>query len=302
VGPLCKSAKYPNILCVVKLIPNEAYLIEYGCFEKESREKIYNTERSLFLLMLSVIIPAHNEERNIKRTIIKFNNALRKNKIKHEILVINDNSTDCTEKVVKSLKKDIKELRYINNEPPSGFGRAINKGLKNFRGSYVAIVMADLSDEPNDLIKFYREIRKGYDCVFGSRFVKGGKIEGYPLHKLILNRMINNLIRLLFLIKYNDITNAFKIYRKETIKGLEPIISKQFNLTVELPLKAVVRGYSYKVVPNSWTNRKEGISKLKIREMGSRYLFIIIYCLIEKWLSSGDYSKKVDISSNRKLS
>lgn len=242
--------------------------------------------------MLSLIIPAHNEEGCIKKAVKIFNEKLLEENINHEILVINDNSKDNTEKILKKLQKEVKELRYINNEPPNGFGLAIIKGLENFKGDYVTIVMADLSDNPIDVVKYYREIEKGYDCVFGSRFIKGGKVIDYPTHKLILNRITNNIIKILFWIKYNDVTNAFKMYSKETIDGLKPFISQHFNLTVELPLKAIVRGYSYSVVPNMWKNRVKGISKLKIKEMGSRYFFIILYCLLEKWLSRGDYKKQ----------
>ena len=250
--------------------------------------------------MLSVIIPAHNEEDNIERTIRDFNMILSHEEIKHEILVINDNSKDKTEAILKKLKKEIKELRYINNSPPNGFGFAVLKGLNNFIGDYVAIVMADLSDDPNDLVKYYLKALEGYDCVFGSRFIRGGKVYGYPAHKLILNRVINNFIRLLFGIKYNDVTNAFKLYSKNTINGLRPFISHHFNLTVELPLKAIVRGYSYAVVPNKWFGRKKGISKLKIKEMGSRYLFIILYCFIEKTFSRKDYNKVSNLTELHK--
>src|SRR5690606_24317358 len=86
--------------------------------------------------------------------------------------------------------------------------------------------------------------------------------------------------------------NAFKMYRADVIHGLKPFLSHHFNLTVELPLKAIVRGYTYAILPNSWHNRKAGESKLRIKEMGGRYLFIVIYCLIERWLSAGDYRKK----------
>ena len=127
------------------------------------------------------------------------------------------------------------------------------------------------------------------DCVFGSRFIRGGRTVDYPSVTLIVNRIANHLIRVLFGLRYNDITNAFKLYRRPVIEGLKPFLSPHFNLTVELPLKAIVRGYSYAVVPNEWINRKSGVSKLRIQEMGSRYLFIVLYCLIEKWLSRGDY-------------
>ncbi len=244
-------------------------------------------------MKLSLVIPAHNEEVTIRQTVEAFHKELAKEKIAHEILVVNDNSHDNTEKILEELGSKIPELRYINNQPPNGFGFAVRAGLDNFKGDCVAIVMADLSDRPVDLVVYFRQMETGqYDCVFGSRFIRGGKTINYPKTKLILNRFTNTLIRILFGIRYNDVTNAFKMYRRETIEGLKPLLSHHFNLTVELPLKAIVRGYSYTVVPNHWTNRKAGESNLKIKEMGSRYFFIILYCLVEKWLSRGDYRKR----------
>ena len=244
------------------------------------------------LPLLSLIIPARNEERCIENTIYSFHNVLKQSAIRHEIIVINDNSTDTTEKILRRISRKISQLRYINNNPPNGYGFAVRKGLNEYRGDYVAIVMADLSDNPTDLVKMYRKAITGYDCVFGSRFSRGAKVKDYPPHKHFFNRLANYIIMLLFIIKYNDVTNAFKLYSRKTIDGLKPFLSSHFNLTVELPLKAIVRGYSYTVVPTDWTNRKTGISKLKIKEMGSRYFFIILYCYIEKLFSMGDYKKK----------
>jgi dolichol-phosphate mannosyltransferase len=183
-------------------------------------------------------------------------------------------------------------LRWIDNPPPNGFGLAVRHGLENAAGDAVAVVMADGSDAPRDVVKYYRKMQEGYDCVFGSRFMPGSEIVDYPLFKRVLNRGVNFGIRMLFGLRYNDVTNAFKMYRIEVLQGLKPYLSHHFNLTVELPLKAIVRGYTYAVVPNGWYNRKAGVSKLKIKEMGSRYLFIIIYCFIEKWLAPKDYQKK----------
>jgi dolichol-phosphate mannosyltransferase len=243
-------------------------------------------------MKLSVVIPGHNEEGSIEETIRAFHNKLHAEKIDHEILVVNDNSRDATEDILKKLSKKIREVRYVNNTPPNGFGFAVRKGLESYSGDCVAIVMADMSDRPVDLVKYFRAMEKyNYDAVFGSRFIKGGKIIDYPKSKLFLNRFTNFIIRFLFGFRYNDTTNAFKLYKRETIDGVHPFLSHHFNLTVELPLKAIVRGYSYTVIPNWWTNRKDGESKLKIKEMGSRYFYIILYCLIEKWLSRGDYQK-----------
>lgn len=245
-------------------------------------------------MKLSVVIPAYNESESISETLNSIYQALLNENIPHQILVVNDNSKDNTLDVLQQLQSQIPSLDFISNKGPNGFGYAIRKGLENYSGDCVAIVMADLSDAPGDLVLFYRKMLEGYDCVFGTRWSKGGKVYDYPIHKLYLNRLFNNIVRLLFGIKYNDVTNAFKLYRKETIEGLKPFLSPHFNLTVELPLKAIIRGYTYAVIPNSWTNRKHGVSKLKIREMGSRYFFILLYCLIEKFFARGDFKKKWD--------
>lgn len=243
--------------------------------------------------LLSVIIPAFNEADNLVITLEKLITVLNTENVPHEILVVNDNSTDNTVAVLEQLKKQYPTLHYINNTPPNGFGLAVRCGLQAFKGEYVAIVMADGSDSPQDLVAFYKKILEGYDCVFGSRFIPGGKVVDYPVHKKILNRLANNFIRILFQFRYNDITNAFKCYRREVILGLNPLLAHHFNLTVELPLKAIIRGFNYTVLPNDWYNRKQGVSKLKIREMGSRYLFIVLYCLIERLFSRGDYKVSV---------
>jgi dolichol-phosphate mannosyltransferase len=161
--------------------------------------------------------------------------------------------------------------------------------LAQTTGDAIAVMMADGSDSAEDLVRYYRKLQEGYDCAFGSRFIRGSKIVDYPVHKLAINRLANWFVRILFRLRYNDITNAFKCYRRAAIDGMQPLISAHFNLTVEMPLKAIVRGYSYAVVPISWTNRKSGISKLKIKEMGSRYLFIVLHVWLEQHLSRGDY-------------
>jgi dolichol-phosphate mannosyltransferase len=239
--------------------------------------------------MLSVVIPAHNEEGQIADTVRDLAAALQAAEIHYEILVVNDNSSDGTERILATLSAADPHLRYLNNAPPNGFGFAVRRGLAEFRGQAVAIVMADGSDDPADLVRFYRKFEDGYDCVFGSRFMRGARIIDYPKPKLILNRLGNLLIRSLFWFRYNDFTNAFKLYRRSAIAGIQPLLSHHFNLTVELPLKCLIRGYRYTVLPNSWKNRKQGVSKLRIKEMGSRYLFIIFYCWLEWTLSRGDY-------------
>lgn len=247
-------------------------------------------------MKISVVIPAHNEEGSLWGTVEAIVHTLNGEKIRHEILIVNDNSRDRTEQICQALSQQFNSVRFVNNRPPNGFGFAIRRGLAEFSGDAIAIMMADASDDPRDLVTGYYKLIEGYDCVFGSRFMKGGKVIDYPVHKLMINRLANWFVKVIFGLRYNDVTNAFKIYRRDVIQGVQPILSHHFNLTVELPLKAIIRGFSHTVIPMRWYNRKTGISKLKIKEMGSRYLFIVLYVWLEKHLSRGDYHRSKLIS------
>ena len=242
-------------------------------------------------MVLSVVIPAQDEERSIADTVAALAQRLAAEAIAFEIVVVDDHSADATAAAVAAAARTYPAVRCVPNQRPKGFGNAIHTGLDAFRGDAVCIVMADASDDPADVVAYWRAIERGYDCAFGTRFTRPARVVEYPLPKLVLNRFANAFVGLLFGIGYNDVTNAFKCYRREVIDGVRPILSHHFNITVELPLKAIVRGYSWTVVPTNWYNRKHGVSKLKIKEMGSRYLFIVLYALIEKWLSRGDYRR-----------
>jgi dolichol-phosphate mannosyltransferase len=239
--------------------------------------------------MLSVVIPARNEEGAIAETVGAIASALLREEIEHEIIVVDDASTDRTPDRVAALAEADSRVRYLRSPYRNGFGFAVRAGLEVFNGDAVAIMMADSSDDPEDLVAYHRLLVSGYDCAFGSRFMRGSVVRDYPRLKLALNRIANFGVRALFRHGYNDTTNAFKAYRREVIETVQPLLSNHFNLTVELPLKAIVRGHSYAVVPISWTNRAAGTSKLRIQEMGSRYAFIVLYVFLERHLSRGDY-------------
>jgi dolichol-phosphate mannosyltransferase len=243
-------------------------------------------------MRLSVVIPAHDEAESIGVTVDSIAAQLSGEGIDHEIIVVDDSSQDGTGKVVQAISERNPNVRCVQSKLPPGFGHAVRAGLEVYTGDAVAIMMADMSDSPTDLISYYRVLASGYDCAFGTRFGRGGRTYDYPRMKLILNRVVNAGIRMLFRHGYNDTTNAFKAYRREVIDQLQPLFSNHFNLTVELPLKAVARGYTYAIVPVTWTNRRHGVSKLKLQEMGSRYLFIVLYVWLEKHLSRGDYRRQ----------
>jgi dolichol-phosphate mannosyltransferase len=243
------------------------------------------------LHLLSVIIPARDEEGCIASTVQHLDLELRLHGIEHEIVVVDDGSTDGTWQLLADVETRVKALKPIQNLGEHGFGRAIALGLRSAAGDAMVVMMADESDDCRDVVRYWELLNQGWDAVFGSRFIRGGGVIDYPLHKLVVNRMANFFLKVLFRMRLNDTTNAFKAYRRTVIQGCEPLLSQHFNLTVELPLKTVVRGYSWTVIPITWRNRRSGISKLKIKEMGSRYLFIALYCWLEKYFSRGDYRK-----------
>jgi dolichol-phosphate mannosyltransferase len=246
-------------------------------------------------MKLSVVIPARDEEGSIEQTVDEIAAALAEEGVAFEIVVVDDCSSDGTAACIRQSMERYPGVRLVSNTGRHGFGMAVRAGLAQATGEAIAVMMADGSDSPEDLVRYYRKLEEGFDCVFGSRFIRGSKIVDYPVHKLAINRAANWFIRMLFRVRYNDITNAFKCYRRQAVDGMQPLISPHFNLTVEMPLKAIVRGYSYAVVPISWTNRKSGMSKLKIKEMGSRYLFIVLHVWLEHHLSRGDYLRRKEV-------
>jgi dolichol-phosphate mannosyltransferase len=192
------------------------------------------------------------------------------------------------------MQKPIPELKPVQNQGLHGFGHAVVCGFNRATGDAIIVMMADESDDCRDVVRYWAVLNEGFDCAFGSRFIKGGGVIDYPWFKLWINRLANLFVRVIFGIKFNDTTNAFKAYRRQVIDGCRPFLSAHFNLTVEIPLKAIVRGYTWKVIPITWRNRRSGRAKLKIKEMGSRYLFICLYVWLEKYLSHGDYQKRKD--------
>ncbi len=244
------------------------------------------------LQLLSVVIPARDEEGCIASTVEHLHLELRLRHVPHEIVVVDDGSQDNTWSVLQELQSHLPELVAVRNESDHGFGRAVTCGIEHSRGDAVVIMMADESDDCRDVVRYWEVLNQGYDCVFGSRFIKGGGVIDYPWTKLWLNRLANTFVKYLFRIKLNDTTNAFKAYRKSALQGCRPFLSPHFNLTVELPLKAIVRGYSWTTIPITWRNRRTGVAKLKIREMGSRYFFIVAYVWLEKYFSRGDFKRR----------
>ncbi len=239
-------------------------------------------------LRYSIVIPAYNEEQNILPTIGKLAEELRAEQIPFELVIVNDNSQDGTPRVVEDALKYYPEIRLVHNTPPGGLGRAVRVGLKHFTGDIVAVVMADLSDDPKDVVRCYRKIEEGYDCAFGSRFIHGSRVSHYPRVKLFFNRLGNLVIRIMFATRHNDLTNAFKVYRRHVIEAIAPLHACHFNITIEMSLSALIRGYSIATIPISWSGRTWGQSNLRLRQMGRRYLCTLLKIWFERVLIIDD--------------
>ena len=240
---------------------------------------------------VNIVVPLKNEEKNIKSLVENLSFVFKKIDKEINLSLIDDHSTDRTWEILNEYQKKFAFIKIYKNENNAGFGNALKFGIEKSQSDAIIIFMGDCSDNPDDIIEYVKFLDEGYDCVFGSRFIKNSKLEDYPLIKLIFNRLANNLIRVLFLIKYNDVTNAFKAYRRKILKECEPIVSQHFNINAELSLKSIIRGCKYKVIPISWINRKHGISKFYIKEMSNRYFFTILYIFLEKILLRKDIYK-----------
>ena len=239
-------------------------------------------------LLYSIVVPAYNEEMNISPTIHSLLHALRQSQIPFEIIVVNDSSSDLTATTVQKISAESPEIRLVNNCGARGFGRAVRCGIANAKGDVLALVMADLSDDPADVVRCYQKIEEGYDCVFGSRFIRGSRVTNYPPTKLYINRLVNRMLQLMFATRHNDLTNAFKVYRRHVIDSITPLHAAHFNITIELSLSALIRGYQIAQIPINWSGRTWGQSNLRLGQMGRRYLATLIKLWFERILIRDD--------------
>jgi len=224
---------------------------------------------------LSIVVPAHNEVENLPHLLEELLPVLDKYEETrdYELIIVNDNSKDGTGNLIDDLGRKNPRIKPVHRSSAPGFGNAVKEGLRNATGEIVIPVMGDLSDDPEDIPKLVRKIREGYDIAYGSRFTQGGSTDGYPHTKMVANRAFNNIVRLLFGISHKDITNAFKAYRKIVLDsiGIDNLEATGFDLTVEIPLKAHILGFTSAEVPVTWHGRKMGEAKLKLSENASKY-------------------------------
>jgi glycosyltransferase involved in cell wall biosynthesis len=227
-------------------------------------------------MKISIIVPAHNEEKIIGKTLSSLYQVLKESGLNYEIIAVDDNSTDKTFRVMKEISKESKKIKVFHKSDekgPSGLGSVLLFGIKNAKGDVIIPFMGDLSDDPKDIIKLVKKLEEGYDVVCGSRFIKGGKAVGYPFLKLIAHRTYNKFFSFIFGLGLEDFSNAFKAYRRKIFDSIQ-VESKGFEFNAEVLLKAHILGFRITEVPVKWCGRKEGTSKLGSFSPTFRFIFL----------------------------
>ncbi len=239
--------------------------------------------------LLDIIIPARNEEGNLHKSVSSLIAAIEPEfSSTYRIILVNDNSTDETKKEITKLQKEFKKVSFlaVTRTSNPGFGNAVRDGLKNVEAEYFTLIMADASDDPDDLRKIMHIIRNNrVDAVFTNRFKKGGNALDYPFFKKLANRIANLTIALLYTTKFTDLSNAFKVIRSSLIKDKQ-ITSENFELTAELALTALTSGRIFREIPITWHGRTKGVSKFKLLRSGLRYGKQILRFLPKRYLGT----------------
>jgi len=229
-------------------------------------------------MKLSVVVPAHNEQENIAEVIHKIEGFL---KIEHELLVVNDHSTDKTPEIVLGLARQYPNLKLVSNPLEGGFANALRTGFSNVKTEVVIPVMADLCDDLATIEAMFEKINDGYDVVCGCRYTgKGARLGGSRV-KGFLSRLGGRSIHYLSGIPTYDIANAFKMYRKKAIESID-IKAGSFEVSMEMALKAYYAGFKITEVPTVWRERTKGKSNFKVFKLLPGYLKLYIRVVWKK--------------------
>ena len=226
---------------------------------------------------ISVIIPARNEEKNLKKIIPAI--FTRYKQYLTAVIIVDDNSTDKTYHVAATLQKKYPKIKVYRRAHPSGVGLAIRDGITQLspKTKYVLFMDCDFLSNVPDIAKMIGKI-KDAEGVVGSRFIEKDSLTNYPFPKLIANRLYHLLAQLLLGIKQSDLTNNFKLYRHELVDKITPFLtSTDFAINAEIGYYPIIMGAKIAEVPVHWQERNKnmGLSKFKILRVGPSYLLVL---------------------------
>jgi len=231
-------------------------------------------------MKLSIIVPAHNEQDNIVDVISKIESFLD---IPHELIVVNDHSTDATAGLIHRVSRQYSNIRLVENLNERGFANAIKTGFANNKADIVVLVMADLCDDLHTIKEMFKKINEGYDVVCGSRYIKGGARLGGSKIKGFFSCFVGRSLRYLLGLPTHDIANAFKMYKKTVIDAVD-IQSKGFEISMEMPLKAHYLGFKITEVPTVWRERIKGASSFRMFKLFPSYFKLYIWAIFKRLL------------------
>jgi glycosyltransferase involved in cell wall biosynthesis len=228
---------------------------------------------------LSVILIAHDEEQAIGLMLEGLLKTYDREIL--EVIVVDDSSQDRTAEIVRDWAERNSKVRLIQRIPPCGVGRALKTGFSNInpRAEYALTMDSDFVENIAQVRALIDAVEtEGCDGVIGSRFVRGGKVVRYPGLKRVMNRLFHGVVKSLFSVKQNDLTNNFKLYKAQIFRSM-PWKSDGFAMNAETGLLPILAGYKLIEVPVVWVDRdpEMGRSKFGLLKHGGGYLGVILH-------------------------
>ena len=230
-------------------------------------------------MKVSFIIPFHNEEINAPRMLERVITFAKKHRLSVEIIPIDDRSSDKTGLILKQYKRKYNNTIFPvfrpkdKEEKGNTMGKALSLGTKKAKGDIIIWTMGDLADDTLTYLEIIKKLNKGYDMVFGSRYMPGGSRGNLDPLKAFLSSWGTLLARFLFGMPVHDITNAFRGFHKNVFDSLT-LDSPGFSISPEFAVKAHLAGFKLGEVPTVYTNRIEGVSNFRIYKMIKIYLLL----------------------------
>jgi hypothetical protein len=237
---------------------------------------------------VSFVIPCHNEEMNI-RPLVDGILDLYEDCV-HEIIVVNDGSTDSTAAVMGELAARDQRVKTLHRSPPKGVGRAVAEGLSQATGRYVLSMDCDFQRLLLEFRDLFDCAVEGYDVVVGSRFSRHSVLLNYPFFKIVANRAFHLLARLLLWRNFRDLTNNLKLMRREVVASMQ-LREPGFAVNAETGLQPLILGYRVKEVPISWINRSPGMgtSSFRLVRVGGGYWRVLLGIWLKQTYDAGPY-------------